>query len=360
MRGRALVVAALLTVAATPDPRFELDTDLGESAWPDEDAANAEIVEDIRRFVAEHPRDGRLVRDAHPKAHGCVRATFEVRSDLDPGLIAGVFQPGATFPAWVRFSNGNPDPHRADRKPDARGMAIKLMNVPGEKLSDERGTQDFVLIAHPTFFSADPRRYALLFDRGTSRNPLRKAAAPLALGPRGAAIAAKAGSKVIASPLEARYWSTVPFRLGTGPERRAVKYSAIPCQAGSEVPKHPEKDYLRRVLRETLADREACFTFAVQSRVGDMSVEDPRYEWPEAESPFVPVATLRVPPQTFDSPAQDAFCENLSFNPWHSLPEHRPLGGVNRTRRVVYEAISSFRRGQNGVPAVEPDGTERF
>ena len=33
---------------------------------------------------------------------------------------------------------------------DARGMAIKLTGVPGEKLmDDEKHTQDFVLISHP-------------------------------------------------------------------------------------------------------------------------------------------------------------------------------------------------------------------
>ena len=49
------------------------------------------------------------------------------------------------------------------------------------------------------------------------------------------------------------------------------------------------------------------------------------------------------------------FCENLSYTPWHSLPDHRPIGGINRARKVVYEAISKVRHDYNAVPRREPD-----
>ena len=64
-----------------------------------------------------------------------------------------------------------------------------------------------------------------------------------------------------------------------------------------------------------------------------MPVEDPTVEW---TAPWQKVATIRIPPQSFDSPEQMAFGENLSFTPWHTLPEHRPLGGVNRARKRIY------------------------
>lgn len=44
------------------------------------------------------------------------------------------FLPGKTYQAWIRFSNGSKDAQQADIKKDARGMAIKLLGVPGEKL----------------------------------------------------------------------------------------------------------------------------------------------------------------------------------------------------------------------------------
>src|SRR5262249_26153593 len=52
--------------------------------------------------------------------------------------------------------------------------------------------------------------------------------------------------------------------------------------------------------------------------------------------------------------------ENLSFSPWHCLPDHKPLGAVNRVRRAVYIAISKRRRELNGAPQFEPIGDETF
>lgn len=349
-----------------PVSSLVIDAELGEVAWPDEEALTATIADAIRRSIADrYPVRGSARRDAHPKAHGCVRAEFRVEADLPEGLEHGVFLPGTAYAAWIRFSNGNGDPDRPDIRGDARGMAIKLTGVPGEKiLPSERDatTQDFLLISHPTFFVDDPSRYATLIERGTSGKPLVAATAPLALGWKGLTIARKIVAKRIASPLETRYWSTVPFRLGTGPGRQAVKYSARPCAAGtSAIPSDPHPDYLREAMASALGAGDACFDFLVQPRAGErMSVEDSRTEWDEMEAPFVKVATLTIPRQVFISLAQGAFCEELSFTPWHALPEHRPLGGVNRVRRVVYQSVSELRHQLNGTEPREPSGDEVF
>ena len=56
-------------------------------------------------------------------------------ADLEPALRQGVFAtPGKTWQAVMRLSNGNAYP-QFDRIRDARGMAIKLLDVPGEKLT---------------------------------------------------------------------------------------------------------------------------------------------------------------------------------------------------------------------------------
>jgi hypothetical protein len=60
-------------------------------------------------------------------------------------------------------------------------------------------------------------------------------------------------------------------------------------------------------------------------------------------------------PQDCDSDWQADYGENLSFTPWHALPEHRPLGGINRAREVIYEAISTQRHTYNREPRREPD-----
>jgi len=58
------------------------------------------------------------------------------------------------------------------------------------------------------------------------------------------------------------------------------------------------------------------------------------------------VATITIPRQNFDTKPRDTACELLSYSPWHALPDHKPLGAVNRMRKVIYEAISAFRRGK--------------
>jgi hypothetical protein len=85
-----------------------------------------------------------------------------------------------------------------------------------------------------------------------------------------------------------------------------------------------------------------------------MPIEDPTIDWDESLSPYRKVATLKIPPQTFDSPEQMEFCENLSYTPWHSIPEHKPLGGINRVRKVVYESMANLRHDLNDVPRREP------
>jgi catalase len=341
---------------------MELDTKLGEHAWPDEDEHTARIVEIIERVLtrryAKHPPTR---RDAHPKAHGAVRAIFRVAPDLAPPFDRGVLVPGRQYPAWVRFSNGNGDARRPDIEGDARGMAVKLCGVPGDKLHpSESATQDLVCINHPVFFVDDPARYRKVFERGSSESAFVRALVPLAMGIKGALIAGAIRKKTIASPLECRYWSTVPYRLGSGPDRVAMKYSWRPQLGGSTIPARPGPDYLREAMANTLAERDAAFDFLVQVCPPDGAVEDTQTEWTEQASPFVKVATLTIPRQTFTSAAQDAFAENLSFTPWHALTEHKPLGVVNRVRRTVYDAISRFRHERNAAPRVEPTGDEAF
>ena len=74
----------------------------------------------------------------------------------------------------------------------------------------------------------------------------------------------------------------------------------------------------------------------------------------------MPVARLRLPAQRFDSDAQLAFADALRYNPWHSLPAHRPLGNSNRARLRMYAELAELRQAMNQVPHVEPTGKETF
>jgi hypothetical protein len=330
----------------------QADTRLGEKLVPGESAVAEKIAVRIEQSIRQQYRPGTARRDAHPKAHGCVKAEIRILEAIPASLVHGMFVPGRSYPAVIRFSNGSGDATRADIQRDARGMAIKVYGIPGEKLVEDggqAGTQDFIMINHPVFFANDPGRYLELIDAQDSDSFFKKLSLPFALGVRGSLIALQTASSRIANPLQVRYWSMVPYQLGTGEDRVAVKYSARPCTAEQDpMPRQPAHDFLRDALRNTLQKRDACMELLVQPRTSaSMSVEDSMTEWNEDKAPFYSVAMIHIPLQDFDSPDRNAQCENLAFNPWHALPAHKPLGAMNRMRKVIYERISRVRHEMN-------------
>ena len=329
-----------------------------EQSPADEAALTQSIIEDAIRVVEQHRDNTRVLRDAHAKAHGCVKAEVTVNADLDSSLQRGVLsEPGKTWQAWMRLSNGNAYP-QFDRARDARGMAIKLLDVPGEKLTHSPQhalEQDFVMFNHPAFFVRDVAEYKSNF---AAQADGKKAMAfftswdPRSWEIRHLIIALKTLSPAPESPVATTYNSIAPFKLG----EHNIKYRVIPQPEACPQYQLPEQNqdlpnFLRNALYQQLSlDRvPACFALQVQRQNPDyyMPIEDPSVEWSEAISPFETVATIKVPAQDFDSREQNLFCDNLSFNPWHALPEHRPIGGINRLRKAVYEAVSIYRLERN-------------
>ncbi len=145
-----------------------------------------------------------------------------------------------------------------------------------------------------------------------------------------------------------------PYRFGD----RAIKFSAKPqLESLSIRPNLKSKHYLHEVMVQQLQSQTVYFDFLIQFQTDPirMPIEDPTIEWDETLSPYRKVATIKIPPQAFNSADQMQFCENLSFTPWHALPEHQPLGGINRMRRKVYEATAKVRHELNHTPQREPD-----
>jgi hypothetical protein len=304
------------------------------------------------------------MRDAHAKGHGCVEAEFVVKRLLPSKLAKGVFAEPKTYPAWIRFSNGAGMPDN-DHAGDGRGMAIKLIGVEGKKiLADEADadTQDFVMINYPVFFVRNVSDYMTFTalslggnsDQFYSSHPHEKS------------IVDAIKSKTVGDAFNERYYSMAAYLLGD----QYIKFCARPvdCASGSTLAEStrpgPAGDptYLRKGMITWLGQKDACFKFAVQPQTDAPSqpVEDPTVVWDETEAAFIDVASIRIPKQTFNSEAQQTFCENLSFTPWHSLPENRPVGGINRLRKEVYEAISKLRHALNKAPRQEPTGMENF
>jgi len=161
-------------------------------------------------------------------------------------------------------------------------------------------------------------------------------------------------ARMNSNPLESRYWSCVPFLLGKG---TAMKFLIRPrSNTKTKIPWSPPADWLRQSMAATLNQKAVEFDFLVQLQTDPdrMPIEDASIEWPEELSPFVPVARITIPRQHFSNPADDKFARELSFNPWHCIAEHRPLGNQNRARRELYLELSRLRQAMNHEPHVEP------
>ena len=312
-----------------------------------------EMIANIKGQLKEMYSGQRMQRQAHPKMHGCVKAEFIIEKGLPKELQVGVFSQERSYPAWIRFSNASTT-LKPDAKKDVRGMAIKLMDVPGQKLllnEMNAGTQDFLLINHPTFLAKNVGQFHKTIKAVTGK---KSDLILYFLNPAhwGILLRTVKSFSTCTNLLETAYYSTTPYQFGD--VDRAVKYFVHPSNNNIPTFSNEGENYLRANLKKMLAGQEAYFNFYIQFQQNayTMPIEDPTVIW---NAPYIKVATIKIPAQTFDTDEQNSFGENLSYTPWHSLPPHRPLGSLNRARKRVYESIAHFRLHANGVIAVEPD-----
>ena len=287
---------------------------------------------------------GPSLRGEHPKQHAGVWATFTIADGIPDAQRVGLFAAPGAYKALVRFSNGR---EADDSKHDVRGMAIKVL-VPDD--TGAARVQDFITANHPIFFSRDVKHLFEFLEATVKGVP------PIVLVPMFPKLIGFT-SAATKSLTAMTYWSQVPYKLGSG----AVKYQVAPS-AGADANASPLQsgpDFLRDALADQLTTRQvgAQFDLSVipQTDAEAMPVEDPTIEW---TSTPVRVATITIDPQTFDGADQMAYFANLTWNPWHALPEHRPLGGINRARRQIYPASSALRHTTNGTGPVTPALTE--
>jgi len=165
-------------------------------------------------------------------------------------------------------------------------------------------------------------------------------------------IALKTLSPAPPSPTQAMYFSVSPYKFGEANAKFRVMPDPQSCPPYS-LPAQNQKlpNFLRNALNQQLStDRvPACFVLQIQRQDANkyMPIEDTSIEWSENDAPFQTVARINVPAQDFDTPALNLQCDNQSFNPWFGLEAHRPIGGINRLRKAVYEAVSDYRHARN-------------
>ncbi|MFJ2484407.1 catalase family protein [Pseudomonas sp. NPDC087598] len=330
-----------------------------EQIPPGESAMTQDVIQTAVRIVDQHREATRYLRDAHAKAHGCVKAQVLVLPQLAQSLQQGVFsEPGKTWQALIRLSNGNAYP-QFDSIRDARGMAIKLLDVPGKPLLGDREQQreqDFVMFSHPNFFVSDVAEYR---QNVAAQADGKKVMAffpgwdPRTWQIRHLFIALATLSPAPESPTRTTYFSVSPYKFGESNAKFRVTPDPDNCPAYTLPRQNKElPNFLRSALTQQLStDRvPACFLLQIQRQDANkyMPIEDTSIEWREEDSPFETVARITLPPQDFDTPQQNLDCDNLSFNPWFGIEAHRPIGGINRLRKAVYEAVSDYRHQRNG------------
>ena len=334
---------------------METSGQLEDPREPDEDTLIARIERVMQRQLEKDYLPAQTRRDAHPKHTGLLEAVFTVPPGLPAELRVGLFGEAKSYRAWVRTSNAS-GKTQSDAGPDFRGFAIKLLDVPGDKIpeSDEPRSQDFVLLSNPSMPLGTVRLFHDAIYLSTRFSPLLFLGKMLLTGQahvlKGLAGGQDTAELAAGDPL----LEHDPLPVRPGPRGEIFG----PAHLGGRARPRPSPltpSYLTDAMEKRLTERkqDATFDFAVQFRKGEMPLHDASPRWDETVSPFIKVATLTIPAQVFRTEERNRLAEILSFSPGHARLEHRPLASMNRARMRVYRANSDFRHQRTGLPRTE-------
>ncbi len=344
-----------------------------ERIQPGEEKVFQSAGEFIKQLQLKRSQEGahgdeRLLRGFHAKGHACLKAEFRVFNELPADFQIGpLFSQARAFPAWVRFSNGNTFVQK-DSANDFRGLGIKVLDVPGPKIltgKEEAQTQDFLMLANPRMVAPDGPSFMEFVKASSAGIASLSFVDFLVRHPRTQSFMLENLIRKVKSMRNERFWSGSAFKWGEG---EAMHYLVRPCSIDSETNRSQHPNYLREDLIKNLKQGPVCYNFFIQKQLDTVQfpVEDASIEWDEDQSVPFPVAQLIIPQQDLFSQQvrkEEAFCEQLAFNPWHSAPEYRPLGSINRIRKAVYD-FSQSNRDALPEPEVDevilPKGQERF
>lgn len=331
---------------------IDIDSAIGEYLIPGEAEIVGQYVEIFKAHFRKHYEGREIVaqRAIHAKSHCCLHATLEVFDHGDPDLRHSIFRTPASYDAIVRISNGDGPAGPDKDKIASIGFAIKVRGVQSEKYLPEQteDSQDFLFLNQPAYIARDVRDYKSLM-RAIDGGWLLTIFAVLR-NTRGILYRLKASPKD--NPLNTFYWSVAPFRLG----EIAVKYLIRPSKPQvvnkRALRKQVSPDYLKPLVRQHIENGDADYEFYLQKRLIDgneawqMPIEDYSVAWDEKKSVPIHVGHLRISQQKLDD-ALDQQGEHMIFTPWNTTKDFRPLGSLNRARRIVYSFSARSRHELN-------------
>lgn len=301
---------------------------------PNEGRITDEMVQKMLEHQIKRHKVGTVAkRFLHGKSLGTVNAIFSI-NELPKELQVGLFAYQKEYRAVVRFSNGTFSAKTPDILPNVRGMAVKLLEVPGRKLlTGEEASQelDLILANDPTFFARTIEDMGLLVKGKFLESVLKD--------PGTLMRALAAAHKFVPGLLDIDYFSQVPYKFGD----RACKFSFTRSDdQKSHFPNVLDRDYLRHGLEKHLRADQGSFTFNVQfQRPGD-SLSDSTKRW---TGPMIPLAELTLLQTNREIKESDG--EHLSYNPFRTLAEHEPLSWPGRVRKAIYDADFKWRQEVN-------------
>lgn len=359
---------------ATFAPAVVYSPDIEHRQADEEDtiAELATVFTGMARTVAEH--EGHAHRAVHAKGHALLTGRFQVLDGLPAELAHGLFATAGTYQALVRLSSP-PAEQLPDTVSTPRAMAVKLLDVPGARVEggEEQHSQDFLMVNGPAFSTPGIQgflRSAKLLASTTERMPRTKQVLSAALRGTEAALEAVGGQSATLKalggepqhhPLGETFFTQVPFLYGP----YMAKFSWVPVSpallALTGQPLASTADTQREAIGSFFERLDAPVEWELRVQLcrdlEQMPIEDASVVWREALSPFVAVGRLVVGAQPAWSADAEAREDGLAFAPWHALAAHRPLGSLNRARRIVMAASRQFRAQFNRCPIHEPSGT---
>ena len=349
-----------------------------EKPIQDEEHVHRELMDTMRSIEETTSKDyGHAVRSVHAKSHGVFGGELTVEQGLSPELAQGLFASPGTHRVVMRLST-QPGDILDDAVSAARGMAIKVFDVEGERLPDAQGdqTHNFVFASDPAFSAPDAQKFlgSLKQLAGTTdkaewakkllSSTLRGIEDVLEVVGGESAMVKGMGGVPITHPLGDAYYSQTAYRFGD----HVAKFGLFPVSdnltqlTGDRVDVTDRPDALREVVRETMVEQGGTWELRIQlcTDLDKMPVEDATVAWDEKASPYRTVARIHVPPQLSTGTELQALAdENTFFSPWHGLAAHQPLGSVNRARRHTYEMSAEFRGRFNGCPVYDAQALAR-
>lgn len=310
------------------------------------------------------------MRPLHAKSHGLLKAELTLHAPAEP-YRQGLFAKLATYPAIIRLST-TPGDILPDSISAPRGWAMKVLGLEGfDMLPGHEGqvTQDFVFVNGPVFGPPNAEEFLkvlkLLEKHATDSAGLKQVVSTTARtleNALGLVGGDSATLKSLGHPethiLGETFFSQAPVRYGDYVAKICIAPASDNLKAltGKHLD-HSKYSALRDAVVEFFKTETAEWEVKAQlaTDLAKMPVEDTSVRWPEDESPYVPVGRLVAKPQNAYSAERRIFVDELlSFNPWHGLLAHQPLGSVMRARKAVYPRTAAYRRTQEQRPMQEP------